>query len=83
MKGASGDRNTIKTIMKGASGDRNTIKTITTELIEYNNDQVKVVERKKAENRRSDTFRTTKLLNKVQEKVDNDPTKLFKEMGAR
>ena len=56
-------------------------------MVEYNNDQVKVVERKKAENRRSDNFRTTKFLNKVQEKVDNDPTKsstkMVKEMEAR
>ena len=72
--------------MKGAYGDRNTVETIITEFIEYNNDQVKVVERIKAENRRDDTFRATKFLNEVQEKVDNNPTesstKLVKEMGA-
>ena len=52
----------------------------------YNNDQMKVVEWIKAENRRSDTFKTTKVHNEVQKKVDNDPTNtstnLVKEMGA-
>ncbi|QQP52414.1 Uncharacterized protein FKW44_004561 [Caligus rogercresseyi] len=72
-------------IMKTACVARNTVKSIRSELEESNNDYEKVVERKKGK-RHSDFLRTPEFVEKLQKKVQEDPskscTKLAEELGV-
>ncbi|QQP50255.1 Hypothetical protein FKW44_011198 [Caligus rogercresseyi] len=72
-------------IMKTACVARNTVKSIRSELEESNNDYEKVVERKKGK-RRFDSLRTPEFVEKLQKKVQEDPskscTKLAEELGV-
>ncbi|QQP40452.1 Uncharacterized protein FKW44_014491 [Caligus rogercresseyi] len=72
-------------IMKTACVARNTVKSIRSELEESNNNYEKVVERKKGK-RRSDFLRTPEFVEKLQKKVQEDPskscTKLAEELGV-
>ena len=72
-------------IMKTACVARNTVKSIRSELEESNSEYKKVVERKKGK-RRSDSLRTPEFVEKLQKKVQENPskscTKLAGELGV-
>ena len=72
-------------IMKGSGMVRSSVKKVRAELKDSNNDYVNVVDRKRGK-RRSDCLRTPDFVEKVQKKVDDDPTKsankLAEEIGV-